>query len=272
MISLLYLMLCVRSGISAENLKSYDPTAYYVNNVEDLDVNVYEAYLQYLDGNFAKKAELANQGRSNFDIFICINENFHAFVLCVPAGNDPKGPFSDMLRTDPLLIPEQTLCWTFELGFQHMELKIYKIRKNFKSFKYLQRSTKTFYIGRYEGVSPNSLEFAALGASPHQYNVLINDCVEFAKEFCIQLLSYSTNGKELEEKVQDKIREATATGLSVEKMSRNVLLSGMLGNSLLNAYLLIVTNPALVLRIIAFLVFTIIISIIILYCCKKIFS
>ena len=267
MICLLYLVLCVNSGIAAENLKSYDPVAYYVNNIEDLDVHVREAYLS--NDSAAKIEELANQGRSNFDIFICINENFHAFVLCVPAGNDPKAPFSDMLSDDPLLIPEQTLCWTFELGFQNVELKMYKIWKIYNIFKYIQHSTQAFYIGRYKGVSPNSLQFAALGASPHRYNVLLDDCVEFAKEFCIQLLRYSTNWKELEERVQDKIREASATGLSIEQLSRNMRLSGKLGNSLLNGLALSLTNPAIALGIVSFFVYPIIISVVILYCCRR---
>lgn len=265
-ICLLYLVLFGDSGNSAENLKSYDPVAYYVNNIEDLDVHVREAYLSK---DSAKIKELSNRGQSNFDIFICINENFHAFVLCVPAGNDPEAPFSDMLSNDPLIIPEQTLCWTFELGFQHVELKMYKIWKIYNLFKYIQRSTQAFYIGRYEGVSPNSLEFAALGASPHRYNVILNDCVEFAKEFCIQLLRYSTNGKELEGRVQEKIREASATGLSIEQLSRDIRLSGKLGNSLLNGLALSFTNPAIALGIIVFIFYPIIVPVIILYYCRR---
>ncbi len=38
-------MLCVSGSIAAENLKSYDPLAYYVNNIEDLDEDVREALI-----------------------------------------------------------------------------------------------------------------------------------------------------------------------------------------------------------------------------------
>lgn len=264
--SWLYLLLCV-SG-SPENLKSYDPVAYYVNNIEDLDEDVREAYLSK---DSAKIAELAKQGETNFDIFICINKNFHAFVLCVPVGNDPDTPFPDMISDSPLLIPEQNLCWTFELCYQNVELKMYKIRKDFNVFKHLQRSEQAFYIGRYKGASPKALQFASLRASPHRYNVLLNDCVEFTKEFCIQLLSFSTNSMELKESVHDRIREATATGLSIEQLSRNIQSSGWLGNSFLNGYLTSgdlmsrLTDPVTVLGVIFLLVY----PVIILKCCKR---
>lgn len=255
-------------GTAAENLKSYDPVAYYVNNIEDLDMDVREAYLSK---DSTRIAELTKPGETNFDVFICVNENLHAFVLCVPVGNDSGNPFSDMIVDDPLLVPEQTLCWTFELGFQNVELKMYKIRKTFNMYKYLQRSKQAFYIGRYERVSPKSLQFAALRAAPHRYNVILNDCVEFAKEFCIQLLSCSVNWKELEERVRDKIREASATGLSIEQLSRNVRSSGWIGNTFLNGLLMSdvvlgnLTDPATFF----YLVYPVFITIIILYCCRR---
>ena len=63
---------------------------------------------------------------------------------------------------------------------------------------------------------------------------------------------------ELEESVQDRIREATATGFSIEQLSRNMRSSGWLGNSLLFSHdALMGRNPATVLGvIILFLVYT----------------
>jgi hypothetical protein len=230
---------CAYGGYAAENLKSYDPVAYYVNSIEDLDVDVRSAYIR---NDQVMIAELAKQGKNTFDIFICINK-IHAFVLCAPAGNNSNSPFLDMIEDDPLSIPEQLLCWTFELCYQNVELKMYKIRKDFNVFKKLQPSTQAFYIGRYEGVSLNAFQFAALGASPHRFNLLLSDCVEFAKEFCVQLLRYTDNWREIEERVKEEIRKATATGLSVEQLSRNVHSSAWLGNFIINGAFASITYP-----------------------------
>ncbi len=234
LIVLVWMLFCIGEHNAAEKLKSYNPLTYHVNNVEDFDVDVRQAYISQ---NSSMIAQISTLGQKNFDIFICVNEYHHAFVLCVPVGNDVETICPDVIKDDPLCIPEQNFCWTFELCYQNVQTKTYKIRKDFNTFNHLQPFEKAFYIGRYESVSPKALQFAALGASPHRYNVLLNDCVEFSKEFCVQLLRYSDNGKELETNVLKKIREASATGLSVEQLSRNVQSSGWLGNSLLNGYL-----------------------------------
>ena len=44
------------------------------------------------------------------------------------------------------------------------------------------------------------------------------------------LLSYCANWRELEEQVTGRIREASATGLSLERISRDVRVSGWLGS------------------------------------------
>lgn len=79
----------------------------------------------------------------------------------------------------------------------------------------------------------NALQFVALRAAPHRYSVLLEDCVEFAKEFCVQTLAYSSNWRELEEQVHSNIQRATATGFSAERLSRNIRSSGWLGNTFL---------------------------------------
>ncbi len=211
-------------------LKSYDPLAYYVNNIEALDPSICQAHTT---NDTAKIAELTSIGEKIFDIYICINKHAHAFVLCSPVGN-PGDPFIDMLSDDVKLIPGLAMCWTFEVCFENIELKTYKITKDFQLFKDIEKRIKySYHIGRYKKTSPNALQFAAIRAAPHRYNVLLNDCVEFAKEFCVCLLSYCSNYKALEREVTSRIREASATGLSIERLSRNVYTSGLLGNTFL---------------------------------------
>lgn len=213
------------------SLKSYDPLAYYVNNIEELDPSICQAYT---NNDSAQIAELTSVGVNNFDIYICINSHAHAFVLCSPVGN-PGDPFTDMLSDDIKLIPGLAMCWTFEVCYENIELKMYKITKAFQLFKDIEKRIKySYYIGRYQKTSPNALQFAAIRAAPHRYNVLLNDCVEFAKEFCICLLSYCSNYKSLEREVTTRIREASATGLSIERLSRNIYTSGLLGNTFLS--------------------------------------
>ena len=184
-------------------------------------------------GNDAeKKRKLLAQGKSDFDVYICVNNNFHAFLLCAPAGEDEM--YKDMFKEDPFQIAGLLLCWRFELCYEHQQLRTYKIRNVISMFKDIQPSIKTtFYIGRYKDVSPKAFQFSALRAAPHRYNAILNDCVEFAKEFCISLLSYCSNWKQLEKEVNKRIQEASATGLSIERLSRKVESSGLFGNRVL---------------------------------------
>lgn len=216
--------------MAESTLKSYDPMAYYVNNIEDLDQDVCRAHL---NNDKDKEKQLINQGRTNFDVYICVTKSPHAFVLCAPVGN-PDDPFADMLKDDVNQIPHLTLCWKFDLCFENVSQKTYRIGKEFKLFKDIERLIKySYYIGRFEDTAHKALQFAAIRAAPHRYNALLNDCVEFAKEFCVCLLSYCSNWKTLEDEVQSKIKKASATGLSIERLSRNVRSSGLLGNSFL---------------------------------------
>jgi hypothetical protein len=100
-----------------------------------------------------------------------------------------------------------------------------------KMFKDIEKSTKKFYyIGRYADVPIKGLQFAALRAAPHRYETLLDDCVGFAKEYCVALLSYCSNGLEIEKDVHSNVKKATASGFSVEKLSRQSYLSGWMGN------------------------------------------
>lgn len=171
--------------------RSFDPLAYHVNNVADLDSQVVKAYRLADHDAIAK---LTQNGDQDFHIFICINKDWHAFLLCMPLKEnfpDPLGIFSDMPTDDPFAVPDVQFEWLYELCFENVEMKLYKIKKEFGLFKdFKKRAKRAFHIGYYKGVKPPALDFAVLHAAPHRYNVLLNDCVEFAKEFCIAMLRY----------------------------------------------------------------------------------
>ena len=215
--------------VEMETLKSYDPLAYYVNTLVDIDPRVVRAHKEK-DAE-AIKALLAEEW-TNLDVHICVNKHLHAFVLCVSVGTSEVHP--DLFKENLMFTPEETKCWRFELCFENQNQRTYKLRKVSGTFKDVKGSIqKSFYIGRYESTPIHGLEFAALRAAPHRYSALISDCVEFAKEFCHALLSYCRNGRQLEKEVIERLAKATATGLSVEHLSRKVQTSAIIGNSFL---------------------------------------
>ena len=204
--------------------QSYDPLPYYVNNVSDLDKDVVSAHK---DKNQDEKRRLLAIGdKCDYDLYICINKSNHAFLLCIPVKeNIFEG------ERDPSKVPDLVLCWKFELCYEHVELKMYKIRKQHKEFKdFRSLINRSYYVGRYLKLPVKGFDFAALASAPHRYGVLIGDCVEFSKEFCLCLLSYCSNGISLEKTVNERIQKASATGLSIERLSRTVKSSGFLGN------------------------------------------
>ena len=213
-------------------LRSVDPLAYYVNTLSDFDAKVVTAYKK----KDSKEIEqLASTGKMDMDLFICVNKRWHGFILCVPASEDDSGlvDFSDVVKS-PFDIPAHVMCWQYELCIENEELRWYKIRKERSPFRDVEnRIQRSFYISRFKGISSNALQFVAMRAAPHRYSVLLEDCVEFAKEFCIQALAYSSNWCEIEERVHGNIAKATASGFSVEKLSRNIRSSGWLGNTFL---------------------------------------
>lgn len=215
------------------SLRSVEPLAYYVNTLSDFDKQVVKAHK---DKDQERIKQLASTGNMmDIDLFICINKAWHGFVLCIPAGVDESGlvDFSDVVKT-PFDVPDVTLCWEFELCMEYQQQRMHKIRKDFRLFKdIVARIKRSFYIGRFKQITLNALQFVALRAAPHRYSVLLEDCVEFAKEFCVQTLAYSSNWRELEEQVHSNIQRATATGFSAERLSRNIRSSGWLGNTFL---------------------------------------
>ena len=214
------------------SLRSVDPLAYYVNTLSDFDVEVVDAYKK---NDKERITQLASTGTMEMDLFICVNKAWHGFVLCVPAGEDPThlADFSDVIQS-PFDVPSLSLCWQFELCIEDEKLRTYKIRKDCQLFRDVKgRIQRSFHIGRFKETSLYALQFVAMRAAPHRYSVLLEDCVEFAKEFCIQALAYCSNWRDLEEQVHCNINKATATGFSAEKLSRNIRSSGWLGNTFL---------------------------------------
>lgn len=211
------------------SFKSVNPLAYYVNNVTDFDSDVVSACIKK---DTAALGSLASKGnRIDYDIFICTSKNWHGFVLCVPASvNGDFGNILDVIKS-PFDVPDLVLCFTFELCFEVQSQRMYKVRKMFSMFKDIkERIKRSYFIGHYKSVTPFGLQIAAIKSSPHRYAVLLNDCVEFSKEFCIQCLSVCSNGREIENEVDKSIKAATASGFSFEQLSRNVQSSGWLGN------------------------------------------
>ncbi|XP_022097097.1 uncharacterized protein LOC110982764 isoform X2 [Acanthaster planci] len=217
------------------SIRSYDPLAYHVNNVKDIRPDIVRAHRE--NDTEEIKRLLAEGEPSDYDVFICVNEGWHAFVLCAPANevtpeNDPLNVFQDMPIHDPFAIPNQLLVWAAELRFESAQQRMYKIRFKLSMYGEMKSKIKRcFYIGKYKRVPVSGLQLAILRASPRRYKVLLDDCVEFAKTFCYELLSFSDNGREIEKLVEEQLNKASGSGFSVEVLSRRVRSSGLVGNT-----------------------------------------
>lgn len=218
--------------------QSVEPLAYSVNSVSDLDVAVVNAFNK--NDRVAIK-ELCAGDTIHYDIFICINKGWHAFVLCVPVGNPENIPrwmdpnLSAFPTGNPFDVPGSLFCITFELCFDYAEQRMYKIKYQAAQLftKIKEQIQKSYYIARYSGLNTKALQFTALRAAPKRYRVLLDDCVEFAKCFCVEALAYSNNYKDIEKTVNENIDKASASGFSVENLSRRVRSSGWAGNTFL---------------------------------------
>ena len=249
--------------------KSYDPLAYKVNDTSALNKGLVKAFKT---NNRKKIQEIVNYGLPNtVDVFITINKHFHACILIVPANNNSIFEHMQLLSDDPFKVPHNLLCWRIDLRYEEIQLRTYKISIKFDLFQVFKKCiAKSFFIGRYENVRNNlCFQLAILQAAPHHYNAVLADCVEFAKEFCLCLLSYCSNSSSLETIVKANIKKATATGLSVEYLSRNFGLSGFLGNFLLggtDVSSLLSGNPLFVAASVIFLlIYPAVISLFVLY-------
>ena len=218
------------------SLRSFEPLAYHVNNFGDLNTETVIAHRDK-DTNSIKKL-LSTGERTDYDVFICVNKDWHAFVMCVPANaptpsSDPLGVFKD-IPDDPFAIPSQLFVWETELCFESVEQRMYKIHHKMKYFSEIKgRIERSFYIHRFKQLTIHGIQLSILRASPRRYKVLLDDCVEFAKTMCYELLSFCSNAREIESAVETRLNEASGSGLSVEKLSRRVKSSARLGNSFL---------------------------------------
>ena len=218
------------------SFKSFDPLAYYVNRVDDFDKQIVKAHK---DKDTATINRLLGEGAFlDLNVFICVNHDYHAFLLLdsQPTDEDREAFLytDDLCPDDPFKIPDMALVWKIELRFDNVRMRTYKITRKFCQFKDVRESIRTpYWIGKYKHVNVKALQFSALRAAPMHYNALIADCVEFGKEFCLCLLSYCSNGLQLDKDVQSRIERASATGLSIERLSRQSDSSGLLGNTLL---------------------------------------
>eukprot|EP00112_Aurelia_sp_Birch-Aquarium-sp1_P002530 Seg128.4 transcript_id=Seg128.4/GoldUCD/mRNA.D3Y31 product="hypothetical protein" protein_id=Seg128.4/GoldUCD/D3Y31 len=210
-------------------LRSFDPLAYWVNDVGNLDREIVEAHK---NNDTAKINKIFSEGNPwSFDVFIC-SDGFHAFLFIVPVAIEQPAYGPDLMSDDPFKVPDLLLCWRIELQYEQVTLQTYQISKKGVLFKNAKKDIKkSYYIGRYENVkNVKCFDLACLQAAPHHYNAILKDCVEFAKEFCMCLLSYCENARKLEKDVLERIKKVSATGLSIERLSRNSFLSGIFGN------------------------------------------
>ena len=209
--------------------KSFDPLTYWVNDVGNLDKQIVKAY----KSNDSKRIDeiISNGNPHSFDVFIC-SDGFHAFLLLIPAIDEPPVFGPNVMGSDAFDVPDLLCCWRIELQYEEVKLQTYQITKNFVLFRDVKADIKRpFHIARYENVKHvKCFDLACLRAAPHRYNAILKDCVEFAKEFCMCLLSYCANARNIEKNVISQLKKITATGLSLEKLSRNSFLSGLLGN------------------------------------------
>ena len=155
--------------------------------------------------------------------------------MIVPASDDLAFEHIQFVSENLFSITVYLMFWLIDLHFEEICLRTYKISMKMELLEVLKKSIKkAFFIGRYENVGSNlCFQLAILQATPNRYDTVLADCVEFAKEFSICLQSYCSNLKDLEAVVKENIKNATATGLSVEYLSRSYGLSGYLGNLIL---------------------------------------
>lgn len=220
----------------SDPMRSYDPMAYIVNNESDLDPEVVEAH--HNNDEQKRKELLSRAKQEDFDVFICVDRHSHAFVLCAPCDSDAVNWRAAIYclfagkAYDPFdWVPDIQLCWRFELCYEDIRQRTYKIRKVFALFQNIKgKIKKTYHIGTYKSTADVALQFSALEAAPQRYSAILNDCVEFSKKFCEALLRYCDNRQHLKKQVMSQIKEVSATGLSLERMSRDVRALGWLGS------------------------------------------
>ena len=81
-------------------------------------------------------------------------------------------------------------------------------------------------MARYENIrSYLWFYLSILQASSYHGSAILANCDEFAKKFCICLVAYCSNSKEMETIVKESIKKVAATRLNVEHLSKYFRLS-----------------------------------------------
>ena len=212
--------------MTANTFKIINPLAYHVNTVEKIDAQVRTAFV----ANDQKTLrELSLENRTNFDTFICVNSYWHAFLLLIPSKEQTSinyGLYSPDELNDVSKVEGLLFVWVCELRYDNMSQRTYLIDFRMAMFDTVEKTIKkSYFIGTFH-VGLKGVQISALEAAPHHYNAIINDCVEFSKEMCLRLLAHSTNWLDIQDSVEKNIKEASATGLSIERLSRGNKLSG----------------------------------------------
>ena len=167
------------------------------------------------------------------DVFIAINKHSHPCILVVPAGDHSVYKYIQHKTENSFDVPDDLLCWQFDLCLEGLELKKYRLSKNFNAFKVLKESIveKSYFMGTYKDVSSClCFELAVLQAAPYHYSAILADCDEFTKKFCTCLVAYCSNSKEMETIVKESIQKVSAKGLIVEHLSKSIITSRFSGN------------------------------------------
>ena len=86
-------------------------------------------------------------------------------------------------------------------------------------------------MARYENIrSYLWFYLSILQAASYHCSAILANCDKFAKKFCICLVAYCSNSKEMETIVKESIQKVSAKGLIVEHLSKNITTSRFLGN------------------------------------------
>lgn len=206
----------------------FSPFAYKVNNFSALDQELVEAYRTQ---NRDKIENLLWKKRPNkVEVHITINKYLHACVVIRPSK---KFEQLESGSKDLSKAQDNPMCWRIELCFEDIKSKRYQIVMKQSPLQQFQEYIKeSYYIGTYKVIHKDlCFQLAALRAAPNQYNAIFADCVEFAKNFCLELLKSNSKENNIHASVKENIKKTTATGSIVEYMSRNVRSLGHSGNS-----------------------------------------
>ena len=86
-------------------------------------------------------------------------------------------------------------------------------------------------MARYENIrSYLWFYLSILQAASYHCSAILANCDKFAKKFCICLVAYCSNSKEMETIVKESIKKVAATRLNVEHLSKYFRLSWFLVN------------------------------------------